>query len=69
MRRDKEHSLSDDFCLVPVNDILSKGESAEPNPVNTVDRGRHTLTIVTKVDWNSDGFTLGSSIVELDWND
>ena len=25
--------------------------------------------IIVNVDWNSDGFALGSNTVELDWND
>ena len=30
---------------------------------------KRTLMIITNVDWNNEGFALGSNTVELDWND
>ena len=44
-----------------MNDLI--GANAVPN------RNRHTLMMMTKVDWNKDGEAFGSNTVELDWND
>ena len=63
--------LFGDFGLVRVDDILSN--TPQTNPVGAVDavsnRSRRTLIMMTSVDWNNDGFALGSNTVELDWND
>ena len=60
--------LFGDFGLVRVDDILSN--TPQTNPVGAVDavfnRSRRTLIMMTSVDWNNDGFALGSNTVELD---
>jgi hypothetical protein len=66
--------LFGNFGLVRVNNILSEqGKTPQTNPVDAVhavaNRSRRTLMMMTSVDWNNDGFALGSSTVELDWND
>ena len=68
------HQLFGDPGLVRVDDILcQKGNTPQINLIDVAnavsDRSKYTLMMMTNVDWNNDGFALGSNTVELNWND